>query len=184
MFTSPHSAPITQVTSRTILTFVVLVIIALAIWGLRRAWLGKAAEFAALPAPATAVPTNATALTPAYPARFAGTTVTGQWLRRVTVHSLGTPRGISVSVYREGIYLTDDADFKLWLSCDHITGIRTGRGIAGDVVEPDGMVIITWQLGEQLLDTGLRLNRHEDHENFYHTASDLLKVKTRDGEAR
>lgn len=184
MHTSPHSAPITQVTSRTILTFAVIAIIALAIWGLRRAWLGKAAEFAALPAPASTLPTTATALTPAYPARFAGTTVSGQWLKRVTVHGLGTPRGITASVYREGIYLTDDANFSLWLALESITGLRAGRGIAGDVVEPDGMVILTWKLGEQLLDTGLRISRHEDHQNFYLAAKDLLKVSERNGDSQ
>jgi hypothetical protein len=170
----PHSAPVTHVTSRIIFTIVVIAIIGLAIWGMRRAWLGKAKNFAHLPAPQTVVPAGSTALTPSVAARFAGSTAGGQWLNRITVHALGTPRGVVASVHSDGIFINDAGDFSLWLPKTALTGVRVARGIAGDVVEPEGMVILTWNLGEQSIDSGLRVNRNNDHEQFLKAARELV----------
>jgi len=162
------------VTSRIIFTLAVIAIIGLAIWGMRRAWLGKAKKFSHLPAPESAVPANSIAVTDAFESRFAGSTVSGQWLNRITVHALGTPRGVVASVNSDGIFIKDDADFSLWLPKADLTAVRTGRGIAGDVVEPQGMVILTWTLGDQSIDTGLRINRNSDHEEFLKSARELV----------
>lgn len=170
----PHSAPVTHVTSRIIFTLAVIAIIGLAIWGMRRAWLGKAKKFSHLPAPESTVPANSIAVTDAFESRFAGSTVSGQWLNRITVHALGTPRGVVASVNSDGIFIKDDADFSLWLPKADLTAVRTGRGIAGDVVEPQGMVILTWTLGDQSIDTGLRINRNSDHEEFLKSARGLV----------
>ena len=170
----PHSAPVTHVTSRIIFTVLVFLVIGLALWGMRRAWLGKAKKFAQLPAPATAIPHGSIAVTDNFEARFAGSTVSGQWLNRITVHALGTPRSVVASVHQDGIVITDEGDFTLWIAREDISNIRTGRGIAGDVVEPDGMTIITWTLGEQLIDSGVRIARHSDHEIFINAANTLM----------
>lgn len=170
----PHSAPVTHVTSRIIFTLVVFAVIGLAIWGMRRAWLGKATKFADLPAPQSQVPVSSIPVTEEVTARFAGSTVSGQWLNRITAHALGTPRGVVASVHSDGIFIKDDGDFSLWLPKSDLTQVRTGRGIAGDVVEPEGMVILTWNLGEQSIDTGLRVNRNLDHEEFLKAARELV----------
>lgn len=170
----PHSAPVTHVTSRIIFTFLVLVVIGLAIWGMRRAWLGKAKKFAHLPTPNVVPPSDSVALTQGFSARFAGSTVAGQWLNRITVHALGTPRGVVASVHSDGIFIKDADDFSLWLPKTDLTNVRLARGLAGDVVEPEGMVILTWNLGDQSIDTGLRVNRNLDHKEFYKAARELV----------
>lgn len=172
---APHSAPVTYLTSRILLTLLVVGVIALSLWGMRRAWLAKSRQFRDLPQPASAVPHGSVATTEPFEARFAGSTVSGQWLNRITVHALGTPRSVVAMVHDDGIVITDDADFTLWISRTAISTIHTGRGIAGDVVEPDGMVIVTWTLGEQLIDTGLRISRHEEHDIFIQAARELMK---------
>ena len=170
----PHSAPVTHVTSRIIFTIVVFAIIALAIWGMRKAWLGKAKKFSHLPEPQVQIPASSVAVTPSFAARFAGSTVTGQWLNRVTVYALGTPRGVVASVHSDGIFINDDGDFRLWIPKTDLTEVRTGRGLAGDVVEPEGMIILSWNLGDQSIDTGLRVNRNLDHEEFLKAARELV----------
>lgn len=160
----PHSAPVTQVGPRIVFTLMTVAVIALAVWGMRHSWKKKARQFDHLPAPLTELPTDITWTAGPVAARFAGTTVSGQWLNRVVVHDLGTPRGVQVSVSPEGLWLTDDTDFNLWLPVQDIVAVRTGRGIAGDVVEPDGMIIVSWTLGETTLDSGIRVSRHADHE--------------------
>ena len=149
---------------------------------MRRAWLGKATRFAHLPAPASVVPSDSTAVTDLFPARFAGSTVAGNWLDRITVHGLGTPRSVVAGVHQGGIVVTDEGDFTLWIPRTDITNIRTGRGIAGDVAEPDGMVIITWTLGDTSIDTGLRITQNSHHEMFFTSATNLLATGVRNGE--
>ena len=162
----PHSAPVTNVGPRIAFTLLTLAVIALAVFGMRRSWLAKSRKHADLPAPASTVPTGAMLLTGPFAARFAGTTINGAWLDRVVVHGLGTPRSIEIAVYNTGVWLTDSQDFGLWIDRDTIAHVRTARGLAGDVVEPDGMLIVTWSLGDRILDSGIRVTRHSDHQDI------------------
>lgn len=162
LFKAAQSAPVTNVGLRTLLTLVVIAIILLSVYGMFRGWRKK---FKANLAPIqNDIPAGANAISPKVAARFAGTTTANNWLDRITNYELGTPRGIDFQVFDQGIYFTDTQEFKLWISKEQISQVRTGRGIAGDVVEKDGMLIFTWQLGETLLDTGVRVSRHADHE--------------------
>ena len=157
-----QSAPVTNVGLRTVLTLLVIAVILLSVYGMLRGWRKK--NRTGLAPIQTAVPSGANAITPKVAARFAGTTSAGNWLDRITNDELGTPRGIDFQVFDQGIFFTDSQDFNLWVNKDQISKVRTDRGIAGDVVEKDGMLIFTWQLGETLLDTGVRVSRHADHE--------------------
>lgn len=161
-------------TSRILFTLLVLAVIALALWGMRRAWLAKGKKFAHLPMPATNIPTDAIAKTDFYQARFAGSTVSGSWLDRITVHGLGTVRSVTVAAFDSGVFVTDGGNFNLWLPLGQISSVRTSRGIAGDVVEPEGMIIFTWQLGGVAIDTGIRVTRHQDHEVFLTAVAQAL----------
>lgn len=160
----PHSAPVTHWGPRIAFTFITVAVIALAVWGMRRSWAKKARQFAHLPAPIAQAPEGTQWVAGPVEARFGGTTTTGQWLNRVVTHNLGTPRGVTVAVSPDGLWLTDDTDFNLWIPTQDIVSVRTGRGIAGDVVEPDGMIIVSWTLGDTTLDSGIRVTRNADHE--------------------
>ena len=170
----PHSAPVTQIGPRIAFTLFTLAVIALAVWGMRHSWNKKARQFAHLPAPQTQAPTDAIWTAGPVEARFGGTTTTGQWLNRVVTYGLGTPRGVQVSVSNQGLWLTDDTDFNLWLPVQDIVAVRTGRGIAGDVVEPEGMIIVSWTLGDTTLDSGIRVSRHADHELVLNELTQLV----------
>jgi len=41
--------------------------------------------------------------------------------------------------------------------------VRADRGVAGTVRSKDGMVVITWRLGDRVLDTGFRADAATDH---------------------
>jgi hypothetical protein len=170
----PHSAPVTHWGPRIAFTFITVAVIALAVWGMRRSWIKKARHFAHLPAPIAQAPEGTQWVVGPVEARFAGTTTTGQWLNRVVTHNLGTPRGVTVAVSPDGLWLTDDTDFNLWLPAHDIVAVRTGRGIAGDVVEPDGMIIVSWTLGDTTLDSGIRVTRNADHEQVLGELTQLV----------
>ncbi len=159
-----QSPPVTHVAQRTVLVAVVVVTIALALFGMRRAWSRKSHRFDSVPAPEKFAPSPASQKVAPVEARFAGTTTAGNWLDRVTVHDLGLPQSVTVEVLESGVQLLGTAEFALWIPRDIIIGVRTARGIAGDVVEPDGMIVVTWRLGYVDIDSGIRVTRHSDHE--------------------
>ena len=135
---------------------------ALAFAGMRKGWKRRANRV--IPQIEIDIPAGSTQVSPKVAARFSGTTIAGNWLDRITNQRLGTPRGVFVQVFNQGIFITDDASFHLWIDAQKIHYISTSRGLAGDVVEKNGLLKITWQLGDLAVDTGVRVNRHSDHE--------------------
>jgi hypothetical protein len=162
LITAAESAPVTEIGKRAFLTLIMFVLIGLSFWGMRIGWKNRSRQDIELPS--TDIPAGAIKFTEPLLARFAGTTTSGSWLDRITNFDLGTPRGVDLQVFNTGIYLSDQSQFSLWIAKEQITNIATKQGIAGDVVEKDGMLVITWKLGDLLVDSGLRVNRHADHE--------------------
>ncbi len=163
-----ESAPVTDIGPRAAMTLIMVAIVLLSFYGMRRAWLAKGKRFALSPAPLT-VPSDLMSLAGPFEARFAGTVTAGNWLDRVTVHNLGTPRSISATFTHEGLALVDSQGVGTWsvlIPIRSIEAVQTGRGIAGDVVEPDGMIVITWHLGYLRLATGVRVTRHAEHKEL------------------
>jgi hypothetical protein len=89
-------------------------------------------------------------------ARYFGTTVSGDWLDRVVAHGLGARSSARLSLSVEGLDVIRLAgSFRIPAAALH--GARHDQGIAGKVVPPHGVLVVTWQHGDLLLDTGFRL---------------------------
>lgn len=166
-----QSAPITNLGPRLAMTGIMVAIVALAFFGMRRAWVAKGKRFELAPAP-LGVSDDLASVAGPFEARFAGTVTAGNWLDRVTVHGLGTPRSISATFAHEGLALVDSQGTSVWsilIPIRSIESVQTGRGIAGDVVEPNGMIVVTWHLGYLRLATGIRVTRHLEHQELLET---------------
>jgi hypothetical protein len=88
--------------------------------------------------------------------RYFGTTVSGDWLDRVVARGLGARSPARLSLSEEGLDVIRLAgSFRIPSSA--LRGARHDQGIAGKVVPPHGLLVITWQHGDYLLDTGFRL---------------------------
>ncbi len=146
------------------LAFVLLMIglIALALWGMRRGWVNRTRRQADVPAPAEQPPGGAV-LSPAVSGLFAGTGVNGDWMDRIAVHDLGVRSRATLSYGEAGILLEREGARSLFIPADAIVGIRADRGVAGTVRSKDGMVVVTWRLGDRVLDTGFRADSAADH---------------------
>jgi len=89
-------------------------------------------------------------------ARYFGTTVSGDWLDRVVARGLGARSSCRLSLSGEGLDVIRLAgSFRIPASA--LRGARHDQGIAGKVVPPHGVLVVTWQQGDLLLDTGFRL---------------------------
>ena len=90
-------------------------------------------------------------------ARYFGTTVSGDWLDRVVARGLGSRSTARLSLSQEGLDVIRLAG-SFRIPADALRGARHDQGIAGKVVPPHGLLVVTWQHGDYLLDTGFRLS--------------------------
>jgi hypothetical protein len=95
--------------------------------------------------------------------RYFGTTTAGSWLDRVVARGLGTRSGCDVSLSDAGMdVVRPSASFRI--PADALRGARLDKGIAGKVVPPHGILVVTWQHGDLLLDSGFRFADPGQHE--------------------
>ncbi len=88
--------------------------------------------------------------------RYFGTTVSGDWLDRVAARGLGARSSCRLNLSTEGLDVVRLAG-SFRIPATAIRGARHDQGIAGKVVPPHGLLVVTWQHGDLLLDTGFRL---------------------------
>jgi hypothetical protein len=157
-----EQAEVTNWPARIALVLVVLLLIALALWGMRRGWRNRAARQADIPEPSDAAPADAVLSAPVE-GLFAGTGTHGDWMDRIVVFDLGVRSRASISWGPEGIWLERVGARSLFIPADRVVGVRTDRGVAGTVRGRDSMVVVTWRLGDRVVDTGFRADASSDH---------------------
>ena len=132
------------------------VVLVLAYLGMWRGWKGRAAKHD-LP-PLVAVPPVAELPEPKLVggARYFGTTVAGDWLDRVVARGLGARSQARLNLSAEGLDVVRLAgSFRIPAAA--LRGARHDQGIAGKVVPPHGLLVVTWEHGDHTLDSGFRL---------------------------
>lgn len=107
-------------------------------------------------------------------ARFLGATRSGDWLDRVVARGLGVPSAAQVTVSLQGIWVMRTGAPNIFVAADEVAGVRHDRGIAGRVVEQDGVLIIAWRHAGQHLDLGLRVRDTDAAEGLRTTIEKLI----------
>lgn len=148
-----HSAPVTQLLSRLLLTVLLLAVFGGLCWLMWRGYQRRAARQADLPVPASAPPS------PVDPADgiegvYGSTTTHGDWLDRIAVHGLGVRSNAWVAVSGQGVFIAREAAPDLFIPAADLVGAELAPGIAGKVTGGEGVVLVTWRLGGRTLDTG------------------------------
>lgn len=95
--------------------------------------------------------------------RYLASTSAKQWLDRVTTHGLGPATPATLVVRTDGVLIAREAQPDVYLPCDLLREVRLDRSIGGNVYEVDGVVVLTWQVGPRLLDTGFRAAVPDEH---------------------
>ena len=111
--------------------------------------------------------------------RYFGTTVAGDWLDRVVARGLGTRSSGRIRLSPEGLDVVRVAgSFRIPAAA--LRGARHDQGIAGKVVPPHGLLVVTWQHGDYTLDTGFRLTEAstEAHNQWVRSIGKLAKKET------
>lgn len=171
------SPEVTQWPQRLLLTALVLGFVALVCWGMWRGWRARARRQADLPAPAEP-PTDFGAVAARAEGRYVATVRADQWLDRIVAHGLGAPAAGELLVGPAGVLVERDGAPALFVPAADIVLATTGTGMAGDVVEREGLAVIRWTLGEAQLDTGFRARSAEQQREVVAAAAALAGSPT------
>lgn len=171
-----HSAPVTHLGMRLVWTAVVLLAIVAIYLLMWRGWQSRGRRQSDVPPPPR-VPTDLVDATEEagadglpglrhgpVEAVYVSTTTAGDWLDRIVVHGLGVRSNAEVSVTDSGVLIEREGAPALWIPAGQLRGAHTATGMAGKFVGANGLVVLEWQLGPRLVDTGLRCERQADRE--------------------
>jgi len=142
---------------------VLAALLLLAYLGMWRGWRrrGRRHDLPPLvPVPDQPEPAQAAATTLHAAGRYFGTTVSGDWLDRVVARGLGSRSTCRLFLSNDGLDVVRPTDsFRIPVAA--LRGARHDQGIAGKVVPPHGLLVVTWQHGDLTLDTGFRLTEFD-----------------------
>lgn len=148
---------VTEWPQRLALTVALVVVLALACWGMWRSWRKRSEQ--ALPV-VTAPPDFRADLQ--VRGRYVGTSPAEDWMQRVLANGMGAPGNAFANVGPAGILLTREGEPDIFIDAGEVTGAEIGRGVAAQVAEKDGLVLWSWNAGDAHLATGFRPEAPED----------------------
>ncbi len=180
------SAPVTDWPLRLLLIGAMVALIALVFLGMWRGWRRRARKQRHIPAPSPM--TIPIAGNPAIDDRsivsgvYLGSVYAGRWLDRIVVHGLGVRSRVLVVVRDDAIDFDREGAPSFSISSTDLVAVRSDRGIAGRAYERGGIAVITWRLGEQVLDTGVRADRLSDQQALVELMSGLIAANAQGDE--
>lgn len=161
---------------RLIWVLVLVAFAGLVMLGMRRGWVNRrnrqAAELAEFPTPPTRFADDP--VLDELTGMYMGTTKAGDWQDRVVVGDIGHRANGSVFLHREGLLVQRDGASPVWIPAESFTGARVDHKLANKVVPGVGLLVVTWRLGEQLLDTGFRADDAAEQARWAETVAGLV----------
>lgn len=154
-----EQASVSDWPARLALVGLIAGLIALALWGMRRGWQGRVARHSSMAEP-SAFDAPATS---GVPGLYLGTSISGDWLDRVAVHEFGVRSRASFHLVDGGLGIRRDGARSFLIPASAVRGVRTDRGVAGTVRGKDSVIVVTWMLADDVLDTGIRADDGADH---------------------
>ncbi|HSA53278.1 MAG TPA: hypothetical protein VLH10_24595 [Yinghuangia sp.] len=142
-----------------------------------RAWKKRGRRQADLPAPAAA-PAEPGAeeppLLPGLTGRYFGSTTAGDWLDRIVAHGLGTRSTVALTLTAQGLRVDRPAAAGFFVPAADLAGARFEKAAAGKVLPEGGLLVVTWKLGDTLLDSGFRSDHAAEHDAWVDAVNRLV----------
>ncbi|MDX3228631.1 hypothetical protein PV419_23865 [Streptomyces sp. ME19-01-6] len=146
-----------------------LLVIALVYWLMREGWKwrgtlqGDLPELPQVPDPAELGPARLNPARLCLSGRYHGSTTAGQWLDRIVAQGLGTRSRAELTLTEQGLAVVRPGARDFFIPAASLRGARLDKGIAGKVLAEGGLLVITWQLGDRLIDSGFRSDHAAEH---------------------
>lgn len=139
---------------RLVLSVLVVVFFALCAAGMWWGWRGRQRRQSYLPALPVVPDEFGAPVLPPLSGVYVSTTTADNWQDRIAVSGLGFRSVARLLLHADGLLVERTGAGPLWIPVAALVGARTGRAMAGKVLGTDGLLVITWLLGEHRLDTG------------------------------
>ncbi|MCM2393502.1 hypothetical protein [Streptomyces albipurpureus] len=169
------SAEVTDWTARLGWVVGLLLFIALVYWLMRQGWKWRGSLQSGLPQlPAAPAEPGGTRL--ALTGRYHGSTTAGQWLDRIVAHGLGVRSRVELTLTDAGLSVVRTGATDFFVPQQALREVRLDKGIAGKVLADGGLLVITWEHGDTLIDSGFRSDRAAEHNEWVTTLNHLINT--------
>ncbi|MEC4015547.1 PH-like domain-containing protein [Streptomyces sp. H27-D2] len=156
------SAEVTDWAARIGWVVGLLLLIALVYWLMREGWKWRGTLQGDLPELPTAPQSPGEPLL-TLSGRYHGSTTAGQWLDRIVAHGLGARSRADLTLSADGLDVVRPGARDFFVPAAALRGARLDKGIAGKVLTEGGLLVITWEHGDQLIDSGFRSDHAAEH---------------------
>ncbi|MFI1095742.1 hypothetical protein [Streptomyces sp. NPDC020917] len=167
-----HSATVTHWTDRIGWVVGLALFVGLVYWLMRQGWQWRRTLQGGLPELPQA-PQDAGAPLLEAEGRYHGSTTAGQWLDRIVAHGLGVRSKARLTLTEQGLDVDRTGAPGIFVPVDALRGARLDRAIAGKVLPEGGLLVVTWEHGGTLVDTGFRFDHAADHSTWVRRINDL-----------
>ena len=155
----------------TLLTVLIVVVLFALLWWGWRGRVRRQSGLSELAPPPRDIVARATARVDGM---YVVTTYTDQPLERIARHGLGVRTTAEAVVAPDGILLNRQGAPDVFIPRHDLRAVSTTSGMVGKFVERDGLVVLTWDLGDTRVDTGFRARTGEGSRALEDAASALL----------
>ena len=156
------SAEVTDWSGRIGWVVGLLIVVALVYWLMRQGWKWRGSLQSDVPE-LPAVPRTRGQVRMTMTGRYHGSTTAGQWLDRIVAHGLGARSRVELTLTDAGLEVVRPGANDFFVPAGQLREARLDKGIAGKVLAEGGLLIVTWQHGDRLLDSGFRSDRSAEH---------------------
>ncbi|MBT2509096.1 hypothetical protein J7I98_25045 [Streptomyces sp. ISL-98] len=177
------SAEVTDVAARIGWVVGLLLFVALLYWLMRQGWKWRGTLQSDLPELPTAPEAPGEAKL-SMSGRYHGSTTAGQWLDRIVAHGLGTRSRAELTLTDAGLDVVRPGAADFFVPAAALREARLDKGIAGKVLAEGGLLVVTWQHGDKLLDSGFRSDRAAEHAAWVEAINSMKQFITTEGTAR
>ncbi|MEV6008440.1 hypothetical protein AB0M29_16680 [Streptomyces sp. NPDC051976] len=157
-----HSAKVTDWTDRVGWIVGLALFVGLVYWLMRQGWQWRRTLQGGLPELPPLPETAGEPLLELH-GRYHGSTTAGQWLDRIVAHGLGVRSMADLTLTDEGIDVVRTGAPDFHIPATALRGARLDKGIAGKVLTEGGLLVVTWEHGGTLIDSGFRADHAADH---------------------
>jgi hypothetical protein len=157
-----HSAKVTDLTDRIGWIVGLALLVALVYWLMRQGWQWRRTLQGGLPALPQA-PERTGPVLLEFTGRYHGSTTAGQWLDRIVAHGLGVRSKVHLTLTEDGLDVDRTGAPGYFVPTAALRGARLDKAIAGKVLTEGGLLVVTWEHGDTLIDSGFRSDRAADH---------------------
>ncbi|CAL9379238.1 hypothetical protein [Streptomyces werraensis] len=147
--------------------------VALVYWLMREGWKWRGTLQSDLPELHSA-PDDPGPATLTMSGRYHGSTTAGQWLDRIVAHGLGTRSRAELTLSDAGLDVVRPGADDFFIPADALREARLDKGIAGKVLTEGGLLVITWQHGDRLIDSGFRSDHAAEHTEWVDALTNMI----------